>query len=71
MLTPEMKREIVEYLLTYSKGLIEDCDAVGEVYADLSNADRRKMADEIDGFIEESKAKILRDLGMDPSPGGA
>lgn len=56
-LTSDMKREIVEYLLTYSKGIIEDCHTVGDAYHVEAIT-----TGEIEDFIDECKQKLLDDL---------
>jgi hypothetical protein len=60
MLTDAMKREIVQYTLTYSKGLVEDDQACPEVvkafYADAVTSG------ELEEYVEKCKETLLKNL---------
>lgn len=55
-----MKREIIEYLLTYSKGPIEDCDAVGDVYVELDR-EGQDFSRSRDGFLSGRRVDTCMD----------
>jgi hypothetical protein len=50
ILTPALKREILEYRLHYSKDLIEDIDELGEAYM---QEDGREVINEIYDFFDD------------------
>lgn len=58
MLTPKMQREIIEYCVTFSKGVIEDDQSCPEAAKamDDGTATSAEMAD----FVEECKEQLLR-----------
>lgn len=57
MLTKEMKTEIIETCLEWSKGLIENEGVLGDAYFDKKVTSR-----EIEDYIAECKKKLLADL---------
>lgn len=59
MLTDAMKREIVEYTLVFSKGLVEDdhsCPEIGKAI------DKTVTMDELDEYVEKCKEALLKNL---------
>ena len=55
-LTAEMKREIVLYVVEWTKGIIEDCELTGNAYAARP---KQVTEEEIEDFLEECRATLL------------
>jgi hypothetical protein len=60
MLTDAMKREIVEYTLAFSKGLIEDDQSCPEVCKAVD--DKAVTWGELEEYVEKCKEALLKNL---------
>jgi len=59
-LSPEMKREVINYVMNYTKGLIEDeqaCPEIGKAFFR-----DQVTSGELEDYVEACKAKLLSDL---------
>ena len=60
MLTPKMQREIIEYCVTFSKGVIEDDQVCPETAKAIDEG--TATCAEMEEFVKESKAQLLRNV---------
>ena len=61
-LTNEQKRFIINYLMCYSKGIVEDDEFWGEITQEEIDTNFDSYADAIDEFIASAKEALIHEV---------